>query len=388
MPALLRYFSDLIHFKTSKLNPIPLHGNPVLDNFVFKHAAVQTGRTFASAHSCGLRPRTMMIFCNLQIFASAHSCGLRLHRQKIPPVMLALCLSAFVRVATLGLNVNCRVTSFATAHSRGLRRCTTKRTLTQISLPQRIRAGCDSIPVQQTRQRVSLPQRIRAGCDYIRIVEHDWDILCLSAFARVATPFDERLRLRDGPLPQRIRAGCDQCANNLQQPDGALPQRIRAGCDQAFHPLRRAVLPLPQRIRAGCDATMITATNQFHLCHSAFARVATAGHQRTCGHGLFKVVNNGTRNEGISALAGMEHFASAHSRGLRLGLAVKLPCRYWLCLSAFARVATLRPFSAAHGGTIFATAHSRGLRRCDLFPRRTVGRSLPQRIRAGCDANA
>ena len=121
----------------------------------------------------------------------------------------------------------------------------------------------------------------------------------------------------------------------------SLPQRIRAGCDQAFHPLRRAVLPLSQRIRAGCDATMITATNQFHLCHSAFARVATAGHQRTCGHGLFKIVNNGTRNEGISALAGMEHFASAHSRGLRLGLAVKLPCRYWLCLSAFARVATL-----------------------------------------------
>ena len=33
----------------------------------------------------------------------------------------------------------------------------------------------------------------------------------------------------------------------------------------------------------------------------------------------------------------------------------------------------------------FASAHSRGLRRCDLFPRRTVGRSLPQRIRAGCD---
>ncbi len=116
---------------------------------------------------------------------------------------------------------------------------------------------------------------------------------------------------------------------------------------------------------------MITATNQFHLCHSAFARVATAGHQRTCGHGLFKVVNNGTRNEGISALAGMEHFASAHSRGLRLGLAVKLPCRYWLCLSAFARVATLRPFSAAHGGTIFATAHSRGLRHVRPIRRRS-----------------
>ena len=27
-------------FKTSNPNPIPLHGNPILDNFVFKHAAV------------------------------------------------------------------------------------------------------------------------------------------------------------------------------------------------------------------------------------------------------------------------------------------------------------------------------------------------------------
>lgn len=55
-------------------------------------------------------------------------------------------------------------------------------------------------------------------------------------------------------------------------------------------------------------------------------------------------------------------FASAHSRGLRLGLAVKLPCRYWLCLSAFVRVATM----------IF-TAYS------------NLHTSLPQRIRAGCD---
>ena len=319
MPALLRYFSDLIHFKTSKLNPIPLHGNPVLDNFVFKHAAVQTGRTFASAHSCGLRPRTMMIFCNLQIFASAHSCGLRLHRQKIPPVMLALCLSAFVRVATLGLNVNCRVTSFATAHSRGLRRCTTKRTLTQISLPQRIRAGCDSIPVQQTRQRVSLPQRIRAGCDYIRIVEHDWDILCLSAFARVATPFDERLRLRDGPLPQRIRAGCDQCANNLQQPDGALPQRIRAGCDIKL---------------TGDDVDC-------YLCHSAFGRVATHCYKlckigQTLCHSAFARV--ATPDLPLSGASG----ALCHSAFVRVATKLFILCaeQCFLCHSAFVRVAT------------------------------------------------
>ena len=121
MPALLRYFSDLIHFKTSKLNPIPLHGNPVLDNFVFKHAAVQTGRTFASAHSCGLRPRTMMIFCNLQIFASAHSCGLR--------------------------------------------QWDDARSCAVLTLPQRIRAGCDIMGEMDGRPGTALPQRIRAGCD-------------------------------------------------------------------------------------------------------------------------------------------------------------------------------------------------------------------------------
>ena len=77
---------------------------------------------FATAHSCGLRRFGIILCCAVFIFATAHSRGLRLHRQKIPPVMLALCHSAFVRVATLGLNVNCRVTSFATAHSRGLRR--------------------------------------------------------------------------------------------------------------------------------------------------------------------------------------------------------------------------------------------------------------------------
>ena len=120
MPALLRYFSDLIHFKTSNPNPIPLHGNPVLDNFVFKHAAVQTGRTFASAHSCGLRQ-----------WDDARSCAVLTLPQRIRAGCdktaglsaneYMLCLSAFVRVATLGLNVNCRVTSFATAHSCGLR---------------------------------------------------------------------------------------------------------------------------------------------------------------------------------------------------------------------------------------------------------------------------
>ena len=186
-----------------------------------------------------------------------------------------------------------------------------------------------------------MPQRIRAGCD----------------------PLLQTMQNRANALPQRIRAGCDAGPAAQRCEWSPLPQRIRAGCDQAFHPLRRAVLPLPQRIRAGCDATMITATNQFHLCHSAFARVATAGHQRTCGHGLFKVVNNGTRNEGISALAGMEHFASAHSRGLR-----PIPVQ-----QTRQRVSLPQRIRAG----------------CDTFAVATPSclSSLPQRIRAGCDAS-
>ena len=126
-------------------------------------------------------------------------------------------------------------------------------------------------------------------------------------------------------------------------------------------------------------------TTMARLCLSAFARVATAGHQRTCGHGLFKVVNNGTRNEGISALAGMEHFASAHSRGLRLGLAVKLPCRYWLCLSAFVRVATMIFTAYSNLHTSLPQRIRAGCDAADRLPAGGSHRSLPQRIRAGCD---
>ena len=62
MPALLRYFSDLIHFKTSNQNPIPLHGNPILDNFVFKHAAVADWKDLC--HSAFVRVATAEKQCS------------------------------------------------------------------------------------------------------------------------------------------------------------------------------------------------------------------------------------------------------------------------------------------------------------------------------------
>ena len=123
MPALLRYFSDLIHFKTSNPNPIPLHGNPVLDNFVFKHAAVQTGRTFASAHSCGLRQNCWAVRERVHALPQRirAGCDAGAERQLSRHV---LCHSAFVRVATRADNPKILpILNFATAHSRGLRLC-------------------------------------------------------------------------------------------------------------------------------------------------------------------------------------------------------------------------------------------------------------------------
>ena len=58
----------------------------------------------------------------------------------------------------------------------------------------------------------------------------------------------------------------------------------------------------------------------------------------------------------------MAFFATAHSRGLRLGKCRRRFCPLGLCHSAFARVATLSGYFALLC-LDFATAHSRGLRR-------------------------
>ena len=98
---------------------------------------------FATAHSCGLR----LVYCvccrYCVIFATAHSCGLRL----------------------LSFQFLSKSPCFATAHSCGLR------------LKIRIFAACPT----------ALPQRIRAGCDYLPLCSLLNLDLCHSAFVRVAT---------------------------------------------------------------------------------------------------------------------------------------------------------------------------------------------------------
>ena len=66
---------------------------------------------------------------------------------------------------------------FATAHSRGLRPVGCKRFASLITLPQRIRAGCDAVHSLQRRVNV---------------------LLCHSAFVRVATKFKTRKNQRGG----------------------------------------------------------------------------------------------------------------------------------------------------------------------------------------------
>ena len=80
-------------------------------------------------------------------------------------VIVPLCHSAFVRVATCCLRVHPLNSSFATAHSCGLRQTGYSRQFTDEALPQRIRAGCDMPSHIPMMRPGTLPQRIRAGCD-------------------------------------------------------------------------------------------------------------------------------------------------------------------------------------------------------------------------------
>ena len=99
------------------------------------------------------------------IFASAHSCGLRLAWGDGKPETVI-----FASAHSCGLRLCAPVTAavtplFASAHSCGLRRANDFKKATLWPLPQRIRAGCDAL-----RDAFKLKRD-----------------LCLSAFVRVAT---------------------------------------------------------------------------------------------------------------------------------------------------------------------------------------------------------
>ena len=91
---------------------------------------------------------------------------------QLPSCCRSLCLSAFARVATAVYSSLPIPQFFATAHSRGLRLWAKNKYITQ----------------------KTLPQRIRAGCDFKRLHEYQYMSLCHSAFARVTTYHPFRLQ--------------------------------------------------------------------------------------------------------------------------------------------------------------------------------------------------
>ena len=220
---------------------------------------------------------------SVSLFATAHSCGLRRGFLSAVAVPCHLCHSAFVRVATFMLNHGFMPSLFATAHSCGLRLGVAGgKAFNTETLPQRIRAGCDDLPRNYNYWLHSLPQRIRAGCDYEGFDRNISDVLCHSAFVRVATcPFRSRSPI-GAPLPQRIRAGCD----GIQPPYDAvlrpLPQRIRAGCDQQGREFPSTVTLCHSAFVRVATGMLAGSQQEPALCHSAFVRVATGEKGKNC----------------------------------------------------------------------------------------------------------
>ncbi len=276
MPALLRYFSELIHFKTSNPNPIPLHGNPVLDNFVFKHAAVADWKDLCHSAFVRVATLTQNTFWRISIFATAHSRGLRLDSYGIP-------------VASL---------FFATAHSRGLRRRTC-RSAVRVE-PFATAHSCGLRP-SFSSFAPSSASFATAHSRGLRLHPSATD----TATCFFATAHSRGLRLF-APAAAHFPA--------------TLPQRIRAGCDHGFSQHTASIVTLPQRIRAGCDRAKAAA--------ALADRIFATAHSR------------GLRRFGFCPCRRAERFASAHSRGLRRSRSALSAVTVSLCLSAFARVAT------------------------------------------------
>ena len=230
-------------------------------------------------------------------------------------------------------------------------------------MPQRIRAGCDGIFTRLPTTQTALPQRIRAGCD----------------------SSDRRRGSKDSSLPQRIRAGCDSMdpftANNLGNFATAHSRGLIA--------IRQSMVFATAHSRGLRPAVVVNIHACDDLCHSAFARVATAACKQ-------EEQDNPLCHSAFARVATAQctapcRFPSSLPQRIRAGCDLQVPpplLPAWslpqriragcdlmlmplafadsLCHSAFVRVAT--PFGVSfQRAQTFATAHSRGLRRNKLI---------------------
>ena len=127
-------------------------------------------------------------------FASAHSRGLRLK-------------TVYLSTTTL---------YFATAHSRGLRLDVDSACIGGQSLPQRIRAGCDVEGGRFSSSCDASPQRIRAGCDFPMF---EMIILPMSLPQRIRAGCDPQPPLPLKPLPHFATA--HSCGLRLRKSNAA-----------------------------------------------------------------------------------------------------------------------------------------------------------------------
>ena len=155
--------------------------------------------------------------------------------------------------------------------------------------------------------RVSLPQRIRAGCDNLIAAPRGLAGLFATAHSCGLRHSRKQSTAVSKPFATAHSCGLRRYLVLRTGQILSLPQRIRAGCDRKDYIYYGTYGSLPQRIRAGCDIDDVKLGAWKHLCHSAFVRVAT----------IFYVIN-----------IIMCFFATAHSCGLRLRKSNAAHCEF------------------------------------------------------------
>ena len=125
-------------------------------------------------------------------------------------------------------------------------------------MPQRIRAGCDTLKLRYSNGLLPLPQRIRAGCDFnTRHCNFRNAVLCHSAFVRVATAARAKIA--------QIFDLCHSAFVRVATKSAILLKVTSFLCHSAF-------------VRVATKSSRNNFLSNL-LCHSAFVRVATAEKQ-------------------------------------------------------------------------------------------------------------
>ena len=176
-------------------------------------------------------------------------------------------------------------------------------------MPQRIRAGCDTLKLRYSNGLLPLPQRIRAGCDFnTRHCNFRNAVLCHSAFVRVATAARAKIA--------QIFDLCHSAFVRVATKSAILLKVTSFLCHSAF-------------VRVATKSSRNNFLSNL-LCHSAFVRVATSAMLRACPAipPLPQRIRAGCDKGDIVIDYDWYSFATAHSCGLRLRKSNAAHCEF------------------------------------------------------------